>query len=487
MNLTPTAEQELIINTATQTEVNILVNARAGAAKTSTIEMIAAALPTTRILCLAFNKKIAVELQARLPSNSEAATLNSVGHRAWRDYIGRSPNVFAGKCYQLLKEVIEEQAPADREPLWENFRAILDAVSTSKSEGYLPFKVHPSAKPLIMDESFFDLITLEANPLERQVINEIIVRSFRAAIKGSIDFDDQILCPTIMPASFPAFPLTMIDEAQDLSAINHAMLFKIVKKKRLIAVGDPCQAIYGFRGASDNSMREMQQRFDMKELYLTICFRSAKGIIEAARWRAPDMQWRPDAPEGVVQTYAEWGPPMLEDGDAIICRNNAPLFSMAIALLRAKLLPELSSGDIIKGLLATMKKFGPASMEQDNALVELARWEQAAKEKSKNKAHIQDQAACIRLFLEETDTLGAGMTFLQDIANRSGRIKLMTGHKSKGLEFDRVWFLDEKLLRKEGQDRNLKYVIQTRARESLFMVESDGWQHDMADIPPLPT
>jgi superfamily I DNA/RNA helicase len=56
-----------------------------------------------------------------------------------------------------------------------------------------------------------------------------------------------------------------------------------------------------------------------------------------------------------------------------------------------------------------------------------------------------------------------------------GRIKLMTGHRSKGLEYDRVFFLDQFLLKKEGQDPNVRYVIQTRARESLFYVESAGW------------
>jgi superfamily I DNA/RNA helicase len=67
------------------------------------------------------------------------------------------------------------------------------------------------------------------------------------AFRGIIDFDDQIYMPTLFGGSWPQFPLVMIDEAQDLSPINHAMLSKLVKH-RLIAVGDPYQSIYGFRG-----------------------------------------------------------------------------------------------------------------------------------------------------------------------------------------------------------------------------------------------
>jgi DNA helicase IV len=40
----------------------------------------------------------------------------------------------------------------------------------------------------------------------------------------------------------------------------------------------------------------------------------------------------------------------------------------------------------------------------------------------------------------------------------------MTGHGSKGLEFDHVYFLDQHLIGKEEQEPNLRYVIATRAR-----------------------
>ena len=65
----PTPEQQAIIDAACGTSDNILVNALAGAAKTTTLEMICKALPVQPILSLAFNKRIAQEMEKRLPGH----------------------------------------------------------------------------------------------------------------------------------------------------------------------------------------------------------------------------------------------------------------------------------------------------------------------------------------------------------------------------------------------------------------------------------
>ena len=70
-----------------------------------------------------------------------------------------------------------------------------------------------------------------------------MTESVNRALQAAIDFDDQIYMPTIFPCTFDRYPLVMVDEAQDLSLLNHAMLRKITKRSRLVAVGDPCQAI----------------------------------------------------------------------------------------------------------------------------------------------------------------------------------------------------------------------------------------------------
>jgi len=77
-DFTPTPEQEEIVAAAVETTHNLAVIARAGAAKTTTLILMAEALSKTDILSLAFNKKIAEEMAEKLPPNCEAKTSEEV-------------------------------------------------------------------------------------------------------------------------------------------------------------------------------------------------------------------------------------------------------------------------------------------------------------------------------------------------------------------------------------------------------------------------
>ncbi len=249
----------------------------------------------------------------------------------------------------------------------------------------------------------------------------------------------------------------------------------MVRKNRLIAVGDPCQAIYGFRGADTKSLENLSLLFDMRELYLTVSFRCGKRIIENARWRASDMKYPEWAVEGEVHRKLYWEADDIQPGDAIICRNNAPLFSMAIRMIEQDLLPEIAGRDIAAPLLKIMKKLGKSPQLSPAAIATLDDWREGELRRARNGAvgQINDRYHCIRIFLERTKTLGDAIAYLEHLVARDGRVYLMTGHKAKGLEFDRVWFLDQELCNKaHEQDANIKYVIETRAKEFLAYVES---------------
>src|SRR5690606_11453384 len=140
-----------------------------------------------------------------------------------------------------------------------------------------------------------------------------LTESIKLAFAGQIDFDDQIYMPTLFGGSFPRFPLVMVDEAQDLSPLNHAMLERLVTN-RLIAVGDPWQSIYAFRGADRYSMERLQQRFSMRELPLSVSFRCPIEIVKRARFRAPHMQWPEWAKSGKVETLDLWSASNIPDG-----------------------------------------------------------------------------------------------------------------------------------------------------------------------------
>lgn len=482
--MTPTPEQEAIIEAARGDTRNLLVSALAGAAKTSTLVLIANALPETSILCLAFNKKIAVEMGERLPANCKAMTLNSLGHRTWSDATGRRLRIDSGKTYEIVKAIIEGKPSAERSALYERMSELMRLVDFGKACGYVPTGHFDHGKPLMRDDDFFPHLEQKLTTPEEDLIRDATLESLQRAFKGECDYNDQILMPTVFQGAFPRYPLTLVDEAQDLSALNHATLRKMVGTRRIIAVGDQCQAIYGFRGAHEDSMRKLQREFDMRELVLSISFRCPQKVVEHVHWRAPHMRWPEWAKPGTVTSFTEWTAADLASDAAIICRNNAPLFGIAISLLKNGRTCELDGRDVIQSLTKVMRKFGPHEMKQDEVLERIDHWCAREKEKHRPRAHprIQDRADCMKLFAGQGATLGDALAYAQHLMQMSSPLKLMTGHKAKGLEFDHVYFLDEELVGDEEQDPNLRYVICTRARETLTYIRSEDFVDNVKEL-----
>ena len=480
MSFTPTPEQVAIVSAARDQTNNLAVIARAGAAKTSTLVLIAEALPSTSILCLAFNKKIAEEMTERLPANCEAKTLHGLGYKAWWQFTRKKIKVNDKKLFSLLKDRIDSLSGDDKTEAYESLAETLDFIKKGKNQGWLPEKLRGHWKPLLTDEEFFESLPMEPTGLQINLIRAVSADSFQLALEGEIDFDDMIFCPAICPSvSWPSPPLTLIDEAQDLSPINHHILKRIVKNRRIIAVGDPLQAIYGFRGADVHSMKNLISMFGMEELRLTVSFRCGRKITENARWLAEDMKSPEWAKEGEVHRPISWSAADIQQGDAIICRNNAPLFAMAIRMIEAGQLPELSGRDIAGPLKKILNSFGKPNHLRAQVLSALEDWRQKELRRAREGSHslIEDKAACLRVIIEKTKTLGDAVAYLDHLLSREGRVYLMTGHKSKGLEFDRVWFLDPHLCQiKRDQDANIKYVIETRAKLFLSYVSSETFQ-----------
>lgn len=512
MTFSPTSEQLAILEARRNSTANLMLIARAGAAKTTTLVLLTedmagealaskgwsrqpdgkwthprytnpqkladawleAKLPTDQIICLAFNTSIAKEMQQRLPPNCQARTMHSLGLSAWNSFLGRRTTTKKDKLYELLTEAIGKLDQTDRSAMQELFAETLAYLRMGKSMGWVPQSYPGHWKPLIGDADFFLSLETEPTPLQQELLISISITSWKQTLAGTIDFDDMILAPAICGVSFSHFPLVLVDEAQDLSPLNHAILWKLARRSRLIAVGDPCQAIYGFRGAEEHSMDLLATRFACEKLYLTTTFRCAKAIVAEALWRAPDMQAADWAPPGLVLHPATWTLDDIPDGAAVLCRNNAPLYGLALKMLRAGRYPELSGRDFTKGLLNILRKLGKAGLDQANVLARIDAWEQKelARARKQAKASITDKADCLRLFAEMGDTLGAALAFAEAVLERTGRVQLLTGHKSKGLEFDSVFILNKGLIKREGQDPNVLYVMQTRARKQLCYIDS---------------
>jgi ATP-dependent exoDNAse (exonuclease V) beta subunit len=84
-------------------------------------------------------------------------------------------------------------------------------------------------------------------------------------------------------------------------------------------------------------------------------------------------------------------------------------------------------------------------------------------------------AECIRVFLDRSPSLGAAIAYVTYLFAQHGPVQFLTGHKSKGLEFEQVYHLNSDLIdRGKEQDLNLSYVIDTRSSNSLTYLNGDS-------------
>ena len=461
----PTEEQDAILTKVRASSTNLVINALAGTGKTTTLEMVQAVAKTQPVLYLAFNTKVAKEAKEKFASTTTVRTLNSLGHRVWM--AGRSINLNPKKTGDLLREMIKEMPKDAAKEVWDSFYQVVEGVSMAKALGYIPEGKYKNVNRLSTKEQLH--IQLEERPdeLTSDLIDALLDLSIQTAFEGYIDFNDQLYMPTLFGGTFPKYPLVMGDEAQDFSPLNHAMLNKLAKG-RLIAVGDPWQSIYAFRGAKVRSMEELTEKFKAETFTLSLCFRCPKPIVEAARWRAPALRWVKE--EGKYEILKDLDRSRIPDGAAIICRNNAPLFKLAMRLLQNGRSVSVAGSDVGPKIIAIMRRLGSTDLSQGQVLSAVENW-RAQRAEKENKTS-EDIAECMKVFAGFGKTLGLAIDHAEHLFKQCGTITFTTGHKAKGLEFDVVYHLDSWLCRGDDQDLNLKYVITTRARRELYEIDS---------------
>jgi DNA helicase-2/ATP-dependent DNA helicase PcrA len=457
--VTNTAEQDHIIDRFLATSANLQIKALAGTGKTHMLGLIEAQtkVPT---LCLAFNRKIADEMEARF-TRCTVKTLNGLGHGIWNKAVGKL-RLDTRKTQNLLSDRIQEMRGSAKAEVQEEFWSIVNGVSMAKALGHVPHR-NLTVEPLIDADDFFDSLDEEPSILVRRWINEILTASIRAAYDGHIDYNDQLYMPALFGGTYPKFPLVLVDEAQDLSPINHEMLSKLAHG-RIIAVGDPFQSIYGFRGADPRSMARLKERFEMEELDLSISFRCPSEIVKHVHWRVPHFKWSKVG--GSVHKSLN----LVPSEATIICRNNAPLFRLAFELLKGGHAIQVVGSDIGPKIIGIMERLGNSQMKGEALTKAIETWRTVRRQKKSKTA--DDMADAMLVFAERGGTLAGAVAQVKQIFAQQGTIKLMTGHKSKGLEFDTVYHLRPDLVGPEEQDLNLRYVISTRSRDRLYEVEA---------------
>lgn len=491
------------------TSKSVMIQAYAGAAKTTTL-VLAAQEIRQAALAVAFNKSIKEELGKRLPASFRTQTLNGLGFGALRRVLpagnfkiddrklGRLVTS-VGKEWKL--ELSGDQWAFAREMAQEAMKNLL-VPEGAPGSGFVPDI-----------RETWDEICSEIPREEREFlldpVREILRRDIAEALQGNLSFDDQIYVSLCVAGRFVQYPVVLVDEAQDLSPANIEMIRRsLLPSGRIIACGDALQSIYGFRGADHEAISNLRAlRDDWIELPLTMTFRVPEEIVKRQHWHAPAFRAAPSNPKG---QFCQMERKDAEGGGGwdwneiqaiasnrpvtVLCRNNAPLLSLAFRLIRQRIGVKMAGREIGKGLTALAKKILPAGAGEIEMAQAIFDWQEH--ESSLARANgkegmldgIDDKAECLRAVLSFSKTTEELVQQLAAIFSAEGsQVLLSTIHKAKGLEWPVVMLLDpwrlpsrrSRELAKRGDERelrqenNLKYVAETRTKEILIHASLD--------------
>ena len=121
-----------------------------------------------------------------------------------------------------------------------------------------------------------------------------IYKAYNAELREHqlMDYDDQMVYAYTMLQRFPwllehfqqQYPYICVDEAQDTSKIQHAIIALLASRtENLFMVGDEDQSIYGFRAAYPEALLEFEQHHPgARVLLMEENFRSDASIVRAA-------------------------------------------------------------------------------------------------------------------------------------------------------------------------------------------------------------
>lgn len=472
------AYQTAVFNFVENGSGNAVVEAVAGSGKSATIKE---AFKRTKgdAIFLAFNKSIADELKK---AGVNGRTFHSLCMMpVMRAKGAQDPDT------SKLRKLCDDNMTGEDNRLYASFAQKLVGLAKQVGIGCLV----PDTESAWWDICEHHAIELEAEDadmgkgidLARQLLDW-------SNASRMVDFDDMLYLAVKLGISLPKFDFVYVDEAQDTNAIQRAILRKIMRPgARLVAVGDPAQAIYGFRGADSESLNMIAREFDAVRLPLTITYRCPTSVVTYAQQWVSHIEAAPGKPEGLVQEHgADWQVQDFRAGDLVVCRKTAPLLTAAFRCIRANVPVQVMGRDIGQGLKALIKKMNARTVDALQAKLELFQArevEKALAKKDEAKAEaIQDKVGSLLFLIEglkeghrTISELEKGIDWL--FADKAKAVIMSTIHKSKGLEAPRVWWLGRsecpaKWARQQwqkDQEVNLCYVAATRAMEELHLIE----------------
>jgi len=254
---------------------------------------------------------------------------------------------------------------------------------------------------------------------------------------------------------------------------------------RIIAVGDPAQSIYQFRGADSEAIPNIIKKLNAKTLPLSITYRCPKTIVELAKEVVPDIEAAETAPKGIIHNIqVSELQKLAKPGDFVLSRTNAPLVKHCMAFLKAGIPANIQGKDVGANLLYFIKKSKAKTVNKFITYVNAWRDREIERLLSEKKSTdiCVDKAECLLNLCEGTLTIKDLKETIEKLFNDvddNNKVIFSTTHKAKGMERDRVFILTGTYRYGpgvEGEEANLWYVAVTRSKSELFLVSKQNKQ-----------
>ncbi|GAA4266954.1 ATP-dependent DNA helicase [Frondihabitans peucedani] len=360
----PTAEQQRVIEAPLEPA---LVVAGAGSGKTETMAsrvvwlLANGHVRVPEILGLTFTRKAAGELGERIAKRIDlltdkglldvaldpfdaptVSTYNAFANAIFRDHallVGReSESQLLGEAsaWQLARSLVVRSDDDRLAEMGKSVDQITEAVlSLSHALGE---NVADAGEVARMAERFLDVASL---PFTGRAHRPHVTRATGAvaslpalldlatafsaekARRGFVEFSDQValaleVCETdaaVVAEYRDRYRVILLDEYQDTSVVQTRLLARLFGGTAVMAVGDPHQSIYGFRGASAANLGRFPGDFgagDQSSYTLSTSWRNPVRVLDAANVVVDELSRaslvevgrlrpRPSAPEGHVE------------------------------------------------------------------------------------------------------------------------------------------------------------------------------------------
>jgi superfamily I DNA/RNA helicase len=469
MSFSPTAEQQAAVAAALTGE-NLVITAGAGSGKTSTLRLIADALAPKKGIYIAYNKAIATDAAASFPSNVECRTAHSFAYRA----VGFKYQQRLKSGRMTGRQIASALGIKSSFPLIAGERELSGARVASLVMATINKWCH-SADPLIGFKHAASVVA-EVPGAEGEARTRLVAElTDMANLAWSTDLVHETgrlpfshdMYVKVWALSNPTLPgdFILYDEAQDADPCIAGIVLA-QKGKQLIAVGDECQAIYGWRGATD-AMREWPAQHRVS---LTKSFRFGPAVAAEANVFLEALK-APLRIEGFEKIDSRVGP--VAKPSAILCRTNATMVQEALG--RPGRFAFVGGTDQIKKFAEAAEGLMEGrSQAWHPDLGAFKRWEDVL-DYVKN----DDGGADLRSMVNMIDLYGVKEIVgvcERAVSEDRADVVLSTAHKAKGREWDHVVIADDFTPSNDGEgaeptlsrsEAMLAYVAVTRAKLSL--------------------